>query len=58
MKYNLTNTVFGMIGAAQLENICTQREPQNPESSKDVHAGLTRELQNVSVKEFFTSLQA
>ena len=54
MKYNLKNTVFDMIGAAHLANICTQREPQNPESGKDVHAVLTWELQNVSVKEFFT----
>ena len=51
MKYNLRNTVFNRRGATQLENVGTQSEQQNPESSKDTHTGLTEELQNLSVKE-------
>ena len=52
-KYNLRNTVFDESGATQLENVGTQSKQQNPESSKDMHTGLTQELQTVSVKEFF-----
>ena len=46
MKYNES-------GAKQLKNVGTQSEPQNLETSKDMHTGLTQELQNVCVKEFF-----
>ena len=50
MKYNLRNRVFDRRGATQLENVGTQSEKQNPESSKDTHTGVTEELQNLSVK--------
>ena len=53
MKYNLRNAIFDESGAKQLENVGTKSEPKNPETSKDMHTGLTQELQNVSVKEFF-----
>ena len=53
MKYNLRNAIFDESGAKQLENAGTQSEPQNPETSKDMHTGLTQELKNVCVKEFF-----
>ena len=53
MKYNLRNAIFDESGAKQLENVGTQSEPQNPETSEDMHTGLTQELQNVCVKEFF-----
>ena len=53
MKYNLRNTVFNDSGATQLENVGTQSEPRNSESSKDMHTGLTQELRKISVKEFF-----
>ena len=53
MKYNLINAIFDESGAKQLENVGTQSEPQNPETSEDMHTGLTQELQNVCVKEFF-----
>ena len=53
MKYNLRNAIFDESGGKQLENVGTQSELQNPETSKDIHSGLTQELQNVCVKEFF-----
>ena len=53
MKYNLRNAIFDESGAKQLENVGTQSEPQNPETSEDMHTGLTQELQNVCVKECF-----
>ena len=37
----------------QLEKVGTQSEPQNPETSKNMHTSLTPELQNASVKQFF-----
>ena len=51
-KYNLRNKVFDESGATQLENVGTQSEQQNPESSKDMHTRLTQELQKVSLREF------
>ena len=54
MKYNVRNAIFDESGAKQLENVGTQSEPQNPETSKDMHTSLTQELQNAYVKEFFT----
>ena len=53
MKDNLRNAIFDESGAKQLENVGTQSEPQNPETSKDMQTGLTQELQNVCLNEFF-----
>ena len=53
MKYNLRNAIFDKSGAKQLENVGTQSKPQNLATSKNIHTGLTQELQNVYAKEFF-----
>ena len=54
MKYNLRNAIFHESGAKQLENVGSQSDQQNPETSKDMHTSLTQELENAYVKEFFT----
>ena len=44
MKYNLRNAIFDESGAKQLENLDTKGEPQNPETSEDMHpdSGVTK----------------
>ena len=37
MKYDLGNAIFDESGAKQLENVGTQSEPQNPETSEEMH---------------------
>ena len=46
MKYSLRKSYFDESGASQLENVGTRSEPQNHLFIKDLHTGLTQDLQN------------